>query len=104
MKTSFVKKGMKAGFISSLLAGMLCSSANASLYQFNYTDSGAIPQGGTVFSAEHIIGSISIPDPTITRVELILTFNNSASLNPSTILGRLNLGTDPSSPYVRLAP
>ena len=49
-----------------------------------------------------------MPDPSITSIELILTFNNSVSLGAtsdlSTLRGSLNLGTDVSSPYVSFTP
>jgi hypothetical protein len=98
MKASTKNQSMRVYFISSLLAGVFCLSANAGLYTFN--DSGVIPQGGATFSAEH---PISDPASTITSIELILTFNDSASLG-STMLGTLNLGTGTGSPSVSLSP
>jgi hypothetical protein len=71
---------------------------------FNYSDSGAIPQGGTTFSVEHVVSAL--PDY-ITSVELVLTFNDSSSLtgnSSSGIQGLLNLGTGGSSPYVSFSP
>lgn len=97
---------MKINVLSCLLVGALCVSAQAGLYSFNYTDSGAIPQGGTVFSAEHTVSISDIPNPYVTQLELILTFNENTSLagNGSGIQGRLNLGTISSSPYLTFNP
>jgi hypothetical protein len=82
---------------------MFSLSAPAALYTFNYTDHGAIPQGGYTFSVEHAITGIA---PSISSLELILTFNDSASLsgNSSGIQGHLILGTGGSSPFVNFYP
>jgi hypothetical protein len=98
-----MNKPTKLAVLSSLLAGLFSLSVQATLYPFTYSDSGAIPQGGTPFSVEHAIGGIA---SSITSVEIILTFNDSSSLpgGPSGIQGLLNLGTDPSSPFVSFNP
>ena len=89
--------------ISGLLALLFSPSASAGLYTYNYSDSGAIPQGGTVFSAAH--GITGIPT-SISSIELILTFNDSSSLlgNSTGIEGHLVLGTGTGSPYVDFYP
>ena len=106
MKTIFDKANMMTGLV--VIAMMVGVSGQAGMFPFSYTDSGAVPQGGTTFSAEHVISSITMPDPSITSIELILTFNNSVSLGAtsdlSTLRGSLNLGTDVSSPYVSFTP
>lgn len=90
---------MKAALALALMASL---SAQAAVYNYNFSDSGAIPQGGTTFSAEETVSGIA---SSISSVELVLTFNDGASLAPgSTILGSLNLGTGTGSPYVSLAP
>ena len=88
--------------LSSLLAASSGLSAQAAL-SYNYTDSGPIPQGGTVFSVEHAISGVPSP---ITGLELILTFNDSSSLsgNISGIEGHLILGTRADSPYADFFP
>lgn len=87
------------GFTSVLLS----LSAPAALYTFNFTDSGAIPQEGTVFSAEHAISGIA---SSITSVEMVLTFNDTSSLlgTAGGIQGHLNLGTTTSAPFVNFYP
>jgi hypothetical protein len=103
MKASFIYKHTKLAVLSSLLAALLGLSARAGVYPFPFTDSGPIPQGGTVFSVEQTIGGI---EHVITSVELILTFNDTTSLlgNSSGIQGLLNLGTEASSPFVSFQP
>ncbi len=99
-----MNKHMKPAVLSGLLAAMFSLSAHAGLYTFNYADSGAIPQGGDIFSVEHTIAGI---EPLITSIEFILTFNSSASLpgGPTTgIEGQLTLGTSDSSPFVSFYP
>lgn len=94
---------MRVAAISSLLAVVFSLSARAGVYTYNFSDSGPIPQGGTTFSVEHIISGI---DYIITSVELILRFNDNASLlgNNSGIQGHLILGTGVSSPYINFYP
>jgi hypothetical protein len=106
MKTLSKIQSIRRGFILSLLAGVFCCSAHAGLYSFNFSDSGVVPQGGMVFSAEEAVSSISLPSPYITSIELILTFNDAASLagNSSGIQGSLNLGTGTGSPFVSFYP
>jgi hypothetical protein len=89
--------------MTSLLAVMFSLSAHATLYQFNYPDSGAIPQSGTTFSTEQTVSGL--PDY-VTSVELILTFNDSSSLTGDStgIQGLLDLGTGTGSPYVSFSP
>jgi hypothetical protein len=103
MNALFINNRMKPAVLSSLLAAMFSLSAHAALYTFNYTDSGPIPRGGPVFSAEHAITGI---EPSITSLELILTFNDSTSLSgdSSGIQGHLILGTGGSSPFVNFYP
>ena len=98
-----MNKHTKLAALSSLLAALLGLSAHAGVYPFPFTDSGPIPQGGTVFSVEHTISGI---EHVITSVELILTFNDKTSLlgNSSGIQGLLNLGTLASSPFVSFQP
>ena len=99
MKT-YIKQ-VTGGAIFSLVSGF-CITANAGLYTFSVTDSGRIPQGGTVFATE---GVVSGDASSITSVELTLKFNSAASLGtvPS-IFGSLNLGTAANSYSVNLAP
>jgi hypothetical protein len=89
--------------VSSLLTALLSLSAHAGLYTFPFTDSGPIPQGGAVFSVEQTISGI---EHSISSVELILTFNDKASLTggSSGIQGLLNLGTQPDCPFVSFQP
>lgn len=98
-----MSKHTKLAVLSSLLAALFSLSAQAGLYTFNFTDSGPIPQGGTVFSAEQTISGI---EHVISSVELILTFNDKASLTGDSagIQGLLNLGTDAGSPSVGFFP
>jgi len=108
MKTSLKNQNMKTILVSSLMAGFLCLTAQAGLYPYTSTDAGAIPQGGATFSSEIIVSDITLPNPYVTSVNLVLTFNSTASLGytagNSTIQGLLNLGTSPSSPYVNFTP
>ena len=95
---------MKLAVLSGLLTAMFNLSAHAALYPFNYSDSGAIPQGGTTFSAEQTVSTL--PDYVITSIELILTFNDSSSLtgNSTGIQGLLDLGTGTGSTYANFSP
>ena len=104
MNASFMNKHTKLAVLSSLLAALFSLSAQAALYTFNFSDSGAIPQGGTTFSVEHPITTGF--DYSISKVELILTFNDKTSLtgNSSGIEGLLNLGIQGTSPYVDFFP
>jgi hypothetical protein len=104
--TAFVRSArMKLAAVSSLAAVMFGLSAHGALYTFDYSDSGAIPQGGSVFSVEHTISGIGSPitDP---GIEIILTFNDSSSLlgNSGGIQGHLILGTSGDSPFVNFYP
>ena len=103
MNALFINNRMKLAVLSSLLAAMFSLSAHAALYTFNYTDSGAIPQSGTTFSAAHTPSGMP---SSITSVEMILTFNDSASLsgNSTGIQGHLLLGTSGDSPFVNFYP
>jgi len=94
---------MRLAAISSLSAVLFSLSAHAALYTFNYTDSGVIPQGGTTFSAAHLV---SVADTSITSFEIILTFNDISSLlgNSGGIQGHLILGTATNSPFVNFYP
>ena len=89
--------------MAGLLAMLFGASARAGLYTYDFSDSGPIPQGGTVFSAEHGITGVAL---SISSIELILTFQDSSSLlgNSSGIQGHLLLGTDPGSPFVNFYP
>src|SRR3974390_382928 len=95
--------GRKVAAIVGLLALGFSPSAQAGVYTYNFSDSGPIPQGGTTFSVEHTISQF---DYIITSVELILRFNDNASLfgNNTGIQGHLILGTDVSSPFVNFYP
>lgn len=103
MNPSFMKNYTKLAVLAGLLAAMFSLSARASITEtFNFTDSGAIPQGGTVFSVEQTVSGIGSP---IQSIELILTFNDSASLSPSsTLQGLLNLGITGSATSVNFTP
>jgi|ERR1019366_2844895 hypothetical protein len=103
MSASFMSKRKKLAVVSGLLAALLSLSARAGVYPFPFTDSGPIPQGGTVFSVEQTISGI---EHVISSVEFILTFNDQASLTggSSGIQGLLNLGTLSSSPFVSFQP
>ena len=98
-----MSKHTKLAVLSGLLAALFGLCAHAGLYPFTFTDSGVIPQGGSVFSAPHTISGIA---SSITSLELILTFNDSTSLsgNSSGIQGHLILGTSDTSPYINFYP
>ena len=98
-----MNKHTKLAFLSSLLAGLSSLCAHAAVYPNTFTDAGAIPQSGTAFSVEHLLGGMG---SSITSIEFILTFNSSASLSGtgSGIQGLLTLGTDTGSPYVSFYP
>ncbi len=59
-----------------------------------------------VFSAEETVSSITLPSPYITSIELILTFNDAASLPGGSggLQGSLNLGTGTGSPSASFYP
>jgi hypothetical protein len=99
-----MKKFTKVTFLSCLLAAVFSFSAQAALYTFNYSDTGAIPQGGTTLSFEHAITTGF--DYSITSVQLVLTFNDKTSLtgNNLGIEGLLNLGTQSGAPFVDFFP
>ena len=80
---------------------LLCASLAAQGTVFNYSDSAGIPMGGGTISWEHTISGI---DPSISSVELVLTFADATHLDGSTIRGQLLLGTTGGSPYVNLSP
>jgi hypothetical protein len=103
MTPLFINNRMKLAVLSSLLAALFSLSAHAALYTFNYADSGAIPKGGTVFSAPQPISGLP---SSITSVEMILTFNDSTSLsgNSTGIEGHLILGNGTGSPFVDFFP
>jgi hypothetical protein len=101
-----MKKSPKPAVLSGLLAAMFTLSAHAALY--SYTDNtapGVVPQDGTTFSSQQVVSGIPsiIASP---GVEIILTFNDNASLtgNSSGIQGLLDLGTGTSSPFVSFEP
>jgi len=99
-----MSKLTKLAVLSSLLAALFSLSARAAVFTYPFTDSGQIPQGGTVFSVAHTISGIG---EVIQSVELILTFNDSASLtgnSSSGIQGLLTLGITGSSPFVSFSP
>ena len=101
-----MNKHTKLAVLSSLLAGLFSLSAQAALYgpfTISYTPPAAIPQGGSVFSAEQPVTGI---EHYISSIELILTFNDKASLlgTSSGIQGLLNLGTGAGSPSVSFFP
>ena len=100
---TFMNKHTKLAFLSSLLAGLSSLCAHAAVYPNTFTDAGAIPQSGTAFSVEHLLGGMG---SSITSIDFILTFNSSASLSgtDSGIQGLLTLGTGASSPYVSFSP
>ncbi len=106
MNPFFIKKTLKLAVLAGLLAVLVTLSAPASVsYSFAYPDSGAIPQAGTTYSAQQTLSGLGGP---ITGVQLVLTFNDSASLPISgaagTIQGLLTLGTLTTSPYVNFTP
>ena len=105
MNVSTKNRGMRAAAISSILAVLFSLSAHASLYTYpnNFSDSGAIPQGGTTFSVEHTISGIRSP---ITSVEFVLTLNDNVNLtgNSSGIQGTLILNPSGSDTYVSFSP
>jgi hypothetical protein len=96
-------KSIKVAILSSLLVVLCSPSARAGLYYSYYSDTGPIPQDGSVLSVEHAVSDIPSP---IASVELILRFNDSSSLsgNSSGIAGRLILGTSSDSPHVEFFP
>ena len=100
---TFMNKHTKLAFLSSLLAGLSSLCAHAAVYPNTFTDAGAIPQSGTAFSVEHLLGGMG---SSITSIDFILTFNSSASLSGDSgrIQGLLTLGTGTSSPYVSFYP
>jgi hypothetical protein len=98
MSATFMNNHTKLTVLSSLLAALFNLSAQAGIYQYSPSGSGPIPQGGTVFSTEFTIPA-SI-EHVITSVEIVLTFNDNASLTGEStgIQGLLNLGTDAGDP------
>ena len=105
MSPLFIKKRTKPTVLAGLLAVMSGLSADATVsYTFNNSDSGAIPNAdvGTTFSSEQTVSGIGSP---IQSIELLLTFDNSVSLTPtSTIQGLLNLGITGSATSVSFTP
>jgi hypothetical protein len=105
MKKNFTNGKRLAPALAGLLSLLSALSASATLYTFNYTDNGPVPNGtsSTAFSAEH---DVSVADNFITSMELILTFNDNTSLtgDGSGIQGHLVLGGSTSSPYVNFYP
>jgi hypothetical protein len=101
MNSTTNNHGMRVIAILSVLAVMFSFSARAALYTYNYTDSGAIPQGGTTFSAEHTLNP-SAGNP-INGVTLVLTFNNSYDLNGK-INGTLILDPSGSATFASFTP
>jgi type 1 fimbria pilin len=104
MNASFMNKHTKLAVLSGLLAALFSLSTQAAVYSYTFTDSGQIPQDGTVLAFEHQISGIA---EVIQSVELILTFNDSASLtgnSSSGIQGLLNLGITGTSPFVSFSP
>jgi hypothetical protein len=97
---------MKIIYWLSALTGLMSLTAQAGLY--TSTDAGAIPQGGTTFSSEIVVSDISLPNPYVTSVNLVLTFNSTASLGypsgSSTLSGLLTMGTEVTSPYASFTP
>lgn len=90
--------------VLSLLIVIFSLSAHATLYTFDYSDSGPIPQGGTTFSVEHTISGIESP---ITSIELTLTFNDNSSLtgnSSSGIQGSLILDPGGSNIHASFSP
>lgn len=96
----FLNHRLQVVMLASQLALLSSMPSSASIYIENFTDAGPIPQGGLVLSAEQ---SVSGATGSITSVELILTFNDSASLGGN-IQGSLNLGTGAGSPSVSFIP
>ena len=103
MNTLIMTRPAKLSRFASLWAALLTLSAHAGIHTFNFDDSGPIPQGGAVFSAEQTITGI---EHMIASVELILTFSDRASLTGDTfgIQGLLNLGTDANARFVSFEP
>jgi hypothetical protein len=101
MNATNKSRGIKVIAISSLLTAAFGFAAQAALYTYDYSDSGAIPQNGTTFSVEHILNP-SAGNP-ISGVTLVLTFNNSYDLNGS-INGTLILDPGGSATYASFTP
>ena len=97
-------RGVKAAAIATLWALGLSLSATAGIYTFDYTDTGAVPQAGVTFSTEHAISGLS--PSSLTIVQLLLSFNDSASLlgTSAGLQGHLILGSAADSPYVNFYP
>ena len=95
--------GLIEAALTALMAIGASNLAPGALYTYSYSDSGAIPQGGSTFSAEQSVSGIA---PIISGLELILTFNDSTSLSGDStrIQGHLNLGTATDSPFVNFYP
>ena len=104
MNLFMTNQGMKTTVIATLCALGLSLSAPAAIYTFNYTDAGAIPQGGDTLSIEHVVSGLA--DTSIASVELTLMFNDSVSLlgNSSGIQGHLILGSGVDSPFASFTP
>ena len=104
MNLFMTNQGMKTTVIATLCALGLSLSAPAAIYTFNYTDAGAIPQGGATLSIEHVVSGLA--DTSIASVELTLMFNDSVSLlgNSSGIQGHLILGNSVDSPFASFTP
>lgn len=107
MKALSIKKPLRLTLLAGLLAALGSLTAHASVsYTNSYTyatDPVAIPQGGSAFSVQHVLGGMGQP---ITSVQLILTFSDGASLTGADlgIHGLLTLGTAEGSPYYAFMP
>ena len=93
---------MKRTLLSAVLAVGFGLTAHAGLSVENFSDSGAIPQGGFSFGVEQTISGIGTPVSS-SGVILILTFNNGYDLNGN-IHGTLILDPGGSARYASFTP
>jgi hypothetical protein len=93
---------MKRTLLPAVLAVAFGFAAHAGLSYEYFSDSGAIPQGGTTFSVEQTVSGIGTP-VSFSGVTLILTFNNGYDLNGN-ILGTLILNPAGSASYASFTP
>ena len=104
MKTLLKHPGRTVAVWATLWAMAFSLPATAAVYTFDYSDAGVVPQVGTAFSVEHVIGGLA--NPLITSVQFTLTFNDNASLlgTSAGIQGHLILGSSLDSPFVNFYP
>ena len=104
MKTLLTQPRRKGTTLAALWALVISLPAAAAIYTYDYSDAGVVPQVGTAFSVEHVIGGLA--DTSIASVQFTFMFNDNASLlgNSGGIEGHMILGTSEASPHVSFYP